>query len=276
VIKEILDVQSEGALAEVLGGGNGNSFDSAIRDLWRQGGQLAKRVGKTFPLDVPAPDAIRKLVAGRELPAFRSAVQDWNRRFDEFVQSHALQEAIHDTRLAAAHQAGLDWLAAADRAIEASGVNFEHIFVVDTNALIDCPDLPERLRPTQLLVLPATVIDELDKKKTEPQLRDRCAAAVRQLRAMPAAKIRFENADVNLLPDDYRKTADNRILAVALKYTGANLRLVTGDQNLSLKAQAMKIVAVGVERFMDRPPQQRKPVAPHRSTQTNQKKRTGT
>jgi len=279
VLKDILDLDSETAVAKTLGTANGNAFDNAIRELWRLGGQLAKRIGRTFPLDAPAPDAVRKLVTGRELPVFRSAVQDWNRKFDDFVQAHAPEDAVHGTRLATARQAGLDWLAAADRYIEASGANFEHVFVVDTNALIDCPDLPERLRPTQLLVLPATVIDELDKKKTEPQLRDRCAAAVRHLRAMNVGAIRFETADVSLLPDDFRKSADNRILAVALKYTGPNLRLVTGDQNLGLKAQAMNIVAVGVERFMDRPPPQRKPVAhgtPPRPTQTNQKKRTGT
>jgi len=277
VAKQILDLDSELALTQLLG--NGNSFDQAVRELWRQGMQLAKRVGQSFPLGTPAPDAVRRLATGRELALFRTAVQDWNGRFDEFVQTHALQEAVQDTRLYASRQAGLDWLSAVDRFIEASGANFEHIFVVDTNAFIYCPDLPQRLSPTQLLVLPATVIDELDKKKTDPQLREHCAAAVRHLRAMPTARIRFENADMNLLPEDYRKTADNRILAVAKKYAGANVRLVTGDQNLSLKAQAMNIVAVGVERFMDRPPPQRKPAtsgAPPRSPQTNQKKRTGT
>lgn len=277
VAKQILDLDSELVLTQMLG--TGNSFDQAVRELWRQGVQLAKRIGKSFPLGAPAPDTVRKLATGRELTPFRTAVQEWNRHFDEFVLTHALQETVQDTRLSTARQAGLDWLSAIDRFVEASGANFEHIFVVDTNAFIDCPDLPQRLRPTQLLVLPATVIDELDKKKTDPQLRERCATAVRHLRAMPEARIRFENADMNLLPDDYRKTADNRILAVAKKYTGANLRLVTGDQNLCLKAQAMDIVAVGVERFMDRPPAQRKPAAhgaPHRPAQANQKKRTGT
>jgi rRNA-processing protein FCF1 len=279
VIKEILDLGSEGELTKVLGTGDGNGFDNALRDLWRQGGQLAKRIGTAFPLGAPVPEAIRKLATGRDLPWFRGAVQDWNRRFGDFVQSHALQEMVEGSRLAAAQQAGVHWLEALDRFIEASGVHYEHVFVVDANALIDCPDLPQRLRTTQLLVLPATVIDELDKKKTEPQLRERCTTAVRHLRAMAEARIRFEIADVSLLPDDYRKTADNRILAVALKYANGNVRLVTGDQNLSLKAQAMNIVAVGVERFMDRPAPQRKPGAPgaaQRSMHGNQKKRTGT
>jgi hypothetical protein len=279
VIREILDLDTERAVTDLLGTKNGNRFDNAVRDLWRHGTLLAKRAGTSFPMSAPAPDAVRKLATGRDLPGFRAALGDWNRRFDDLVRTHALQEAVQGSRLAASQQAGAGWLEAVERFLDASGASFEHVFVVDTNALIDCPDLPQRLRPTQLLVLPATVIDELDKKKTEPPLRDRCATAVRHLRAMPQAQIRFEIADVSLLPDDYRKTADNRILAVALKYTSANLRLVTGDQNLSLKAQAMNIIAVGVDRFMDRQPPQRKPNvpgAPQRAANNNKRKRTGT
>ncbi|MCS0592598.1 PIN domain-containing protein [Massilia norwichensis] len=278
VVKEILDLDSETALAKVLGTANGNSFDNALRELWRHGGQFAKRIGKSFPLAAPVPDTVRKLATGRELPSFRSAVQEWNRQFDEFVQAHGLHEAVQCTRLAAARQVGLDWLAAVDRYIEASGANFEHVFVVDTNALIDCPELPRLLRPTQLLVLPATVIDELDKKKTDPALRERCATAVRHLLAVPPAQKRLETADMSLLPDDFRKSADNRILAVAAKYAGTNTHLVTGDQNLCLKAQVMNISAFGVERFINRPVQ-RKPAASNaapRPTHANQKKRTGT
>lgn len=279
IVQALFDLEQESAVTRALGQGNGNRFDTGLREVWRQGTQVAKRMGIAFPFAAPTLDAVRKVATGRDLAWFRQALQEWQRRYDDLVQTHALQDLISNTRLAHARQARLDWHEALERFMEASGASFEHVFVVDTNALIDCPDLPKRLRSNQLLVLPATVIDELDKKKTEPQLRERCTNAVRHLRALAPTQIRFEIADVSLLPDDYRKTADNRILAVARKYANNNLRLVTGDQNLSLKAQAMNIIAVGVERFMDRPVMQRG-TAPsaklNRDKPANFGKRTGT
>lgn len=277
VLKQLLQLSSEKDLVALLVGKN--RFETALRDLWRKGTLLAKLMGTPFPYSAPTDETVRKLATGRELVRFQNAVKDWSKQFDDFQQTFALLEYIEGSPLEAARNIAKQWQAAVERFLDASGVAFEHVFVVDTNALIDCPDLPQRLRPTQLLVLPATVIDELDKKKTDPQLRQQCAEAVRNLRAMPTAGIRFETADLTLVPDDYRKTNDSRILSVAAKYLHSNLRLVTGDQNLSLKAQQMNIIAIGVERFMDRPPPRRnspRPTAPGSAAVTNKKKRTGT
>ena len=276
VLKQLFEVSSEKDLAALLV--STNRFETALRDLWRKGAGVAKLIGTPFPYAAPTDETVRKLATGRELVRFQNAVKDWAKQFDDFQQAFALHQHIEGSGLGAARNEAKQWQAAVERFLDTSGVAFEHVFVVDTNALIDCPDLPKRLRSTQLLVLPATVIDELDKKKTDPQLRQQCAQAVRNLRAMPTAGIRFETADLTLLPDDYRKTNDSRILSVAVKYANSNLRLVTGDQNLSLKAQGMAIIAVGVERFMERPAPRRNssgPTVPGSPAVTNKKKRTG-
>ncbi len=277
VVRQALMIRSESELAAVLL--NDNWFETTMRDLWEHGTQVAKRMGAGFPFVAPSDEAVRKLARNRALAQLREAATTWIDEAKSFMGSDTVKDCAADTTMQTAIAHVETWFHKLDAFIESSGADFEHVFVVDTNALIDCPALPILLRKNQLLVLPTTVIDELDKKKTDPALAERCATAVKNLHGMDASHIRFENGDLSRLPDDYRKSPDNRILSVAAKYAGPTLRLVTGDQNLSLKAQAMNMIAVGVDRFLDRPAQHRRtsrpPVVP-RHIHSDQKKRTGT
>jgi rRNA-processing protein FCF1 len=57
-------------------------------------------------------------------------------------------------------------------------------------------------------------------------------------------------ADTSLLPRDFdKKSADNMILSVALKYKSENPIILTSDNGLQLKAKILKISTVNLKEF---------------------------
>lgn len=63
----------------------------------------------------------------------------------------------------------------------------------------------------------------------------------------------FEFADVSLLPDDFdKRSPDNMILSVALKYKEENPIVLTSDNGLQLKSRALGIASISLNSFLKR------------------------
>lgn len=63
----------------------------------------------------------------------------------------------------------------------------------------------------------------------------------------------YEFADTSLLPDDFdKRSPDNMILSVALKYREDNPIMLTSDNGLQLKCKIFNIATVSLRNFLKR------------------------
>ena len=129
--------------------------------------------------------------------------------------------------------------------------------VIDTNALIDFPDLLSRLARDEVPVLPKRVLDELDRKKLDPEIGRAVSLAIRAINEA-GQRVRYIDGDMSLLPRDFRSSSDNLILSVATKLRLRDPLLLTADINLQNKARAQSLRVKTPRSFIDerspRPP----------------------
>lgn len=119
-----------------------------------------------------------------------------------------------------------------------------HYVVVDTNALINEPNIIHLIGSNNTLVFSINVIDELNQLKT---LKDRGVYAKLAIRNIQKHKddknVILESGDISSLPHgDNKNSVGNLILSVALKYKKYKHALLTNDKSMELKAQKLKIV----------------------------------
>ena len=70
---------------------------------------------------------------------------------------------------------------------------------------------------------------------------------------MDKRNVKMELADISLLPDDFnKKSPDNMILTVALKYCSENPILLTSDNGLQIKAKGLNIKTITLKEFLKR------------------------
>ena len=68
---------------------------------------------------------------------------------------------------------------------------------------------------------------------------------------MDKRKIKMETADLSLLPDDFnKKSPDNYIFSVTLKYKSENPILLTSDNGLQIKAKGLGVTTIGLKEFL--------------------------
>lgn len=131
-----------------------------------------------------------------------------------------------------------------------------NIYMIDTNVFINCPDIISKIDERYMVVLSAKVIDELDKLKIKMDAtgKQNVEKALRNInRAMDKRNIKMELSDVELLPDDFnKKSPDNNILTVALKYKNDNPILLTSDNGLQVKAKGLDISTISLRDFLKR------------------------
>jgi rRNA-processing protein FCF1 len=61
----------------------------------------------------------------------------------------------------------------------------------------------------------------------------------------------LDTADLNLLPNDFnKKSPDNFILSVALKYKHENPIMLTSDNGLQIKAKGLNITTISLKEFL--------------------------
>ena len=128
-------------------------------------------------------------------------------------------------------------------------------YVIDTNVFINCPDILDRIRPQDRIVVPTKVVDELDKLKVtlSPDDKPKAESALRNLNSKyDTNRLRMENADTQYLPSDLRRNnPDNLILSVAMKFKNHNVILLTSDNGLQLKARGLGLRTQSLRDFLN-------------------------
>jgi len=132
--------------------------------------------------------------------------------------------------------------------------NKENIYIIDTNVFVDQPDIISKIDPKYSIVLSAKVIDELDYLKislTEEQKKN-VQKALRQINeSIDKRNIKMDTAELTLLPNDFnKKSPDNFILSVALKYKEENPIMLTSDNGLQIKAKGLNITTITLKEFL--------------------------
>jgi rRNA-processing protein FCF1 len=130
----------------------------------------------------------------------------------------------------------------------------KNIYIIDTNVFVDQPDIISKIDQKYSIILSAKVIDELDYLKislTEEQKKN-VQKALRQINeSMDKRSIKMDTADLTLLPNDFnKKSPDNFILSVALKYRYENPIMLTSDNGLQIKAKGLNITTITLKEFM--------------------------
>jgi len=118
-------------------------------------------------------------------------------------------------------------------------------YVLDTSALIQYPDIIERIKKRHTVVIPSAVMRELDglKKSKNQEVAERAVLASRwiEYEQSRGRKIRIEDGfvPVNALSSE----ADNRVLGCAkwLKEQGNRVILVTTDRNERVVAESHRV-----------------------------------
>ena len=131
-----------------------------------------------------------------------------------------------------------------------------NIYIIDTNVFVNCPDIISKIDERYMVVLSAKVIDEIDKLKIKLDVtgKQNVEKALRNInRAMDKRNVKMELSDVELLPDDFnKKSPDNNILTVVLKYKNDNPILLTSDNGLQVKAKGLGISTISLKDFLRR------------------------
>ena len=133
--------------------------------------------------------------------------------------------------------------------------NKRNYYIVDTNVFVNCPDIISKIDKEYPIILSAKVTDELDKMKIKLDEKGKLNAekALRILNTDSTHDIIYEFADTSLLPEDFdKRSPDNMILSVALKYRDENPIMLTSDNGLQLKSKILGITTISLKKFFRR------------------------
>jgi len=130
----------------------------------------------------------------------------------------------------------------------------KNIYIIDTNVIVNCPDIISKIDEQYMVVLSAKVIDELDKLKIKLSSEEKrnVESALRNInKALDKPNVRMELSDLSLLPSDFdRRSPDNNILTVALKFKDENPILLTSDNGLQVKAKGLNMKTISLKDFL--------------------------
>ena len=129
----------------------------------------------------------------------------------------------------------------------------ENIYIIDTNVFVNCPDIISRIGNKYKIVIPAKVLEELDKLKLKAEIdkKNLNAAAKNINTAFVKHYSLMEDANLSLLPSGFdKKNPDCMILSVALKYKNENPILLTSDNMLQSRASGLGITTISLSDFL--------------------------
>lgn len=128
-----------------------------------------------------------------------------------------------------------------------------NIYIIDTNIFVDCPDIISKIGEKGKTIIPAKVLEELDKLKLKIDIdKKNLSEAAKNINiAFTKHYSKMEEADLDLLPIGFDKhNPDCMILSVALKYKSENPILLTSDNMLQSRASGMGIKAISLKEFL--------------------------
>ena len=130
----------------------------------------------------------------------------------------------------------------------------KNIYIIDTNVFVDQPDIISKIDQKYSIVLSAKVIDELDYLKISlaEEQKKNVQWALRLINeSIEKRNIKMDTADLTLLPNDFnKKSPDNFILSVAIKYKDENPIMLTSDNGLQIKAKGLYITTITLNEFL--------------------------
>lgn len=129
----------------------------------------------------------------------------------------------------------------------------KNYYIIDTNVFVNFPNIVSKIDKKYPVILSAKVTDELDKLKMKLTEQDKqnVEKALRILNNENSREIIYEFSDVSLLPDDFdKRSPDNMILSVALKYKADNPIMLTSDNGLQLKSKILGITTISLSNFL--------------------------
>lgn len=134
-------------------------------------------------------------------------------------------------------------------------VGMDNVYIVDTNVFVKCPDIISKIGKNYTVVIPSTVLEELDKLKLKKSVdQSRLLKAAKNINTAFSNRFsKLEEPDVSLLPYGFdEKNPDCKILSVALKYNrgGANAILLTSDNMLQSRASALGLTTLSLSQFL--------------------------
>ena len=131
----------------------------------------------------------------------------------------------------------------------------ENIYIIDTNVFVNCPDIISKIGKKYKIIIPSTVLEELDKLKIKEGIHKitLSKAAKNISMAFTQQYSCMEDANVSLLPNGFdRKNPDCKILSVALKHSEENPILLTSDNMLAARAKGLGITTITLKDFLRR------------------------
>lgn len=129
----------------------------------------------------------------------------------------------------------------------------ENIYIIDTNVFVNCPDIISRIGNKYKIVIPAKVMEELDKLKLKENVdKKKLSEAAKNINtAFLKNYSQMEDANLSLLPKDFdKRNPDCMILSVALKYKNDNPILLTSDNMLQSRASGLGITTISLKEFL--------------------------
>ncbi len=129
----------------------------------------------------------------------------------------------------------------------------ENIYIIDTNVFINCPDIISKIGKQYKVIIPAKVLEELDKLKLKNDINKKNLnnAAKNICSAFSQNFSKMEDGDPNLLPASFdKKNPDCIILSVALKFKEENPILLTSDHILQTRAKGLGITTISLNEFL--------------------------
>lgn len=129
----------------------------------------------------------------------------------------------------------------------------ENIYIIDTNVFVNCPNIIDRIGHKYKVIIPAKVLEELDKLKLKNNIdKNALNTAARNINlAFTKQFSKMEDADISLLPVGFDKNnPDCQILSVALKYKGENPIILTSDNILQTRAKGLGITTISLTDFL--------------------------
>ena len=131
----------------------------------------------------------------------------------------------------------------------------KNYYIIDTNVFVNCPDIIRKIDKKYPIILSAKVTDELDKMKIKlsDEGKRNAEKALRNLNSETQHEIIYEFADTSLLPEDFdKRSPDNMIISVALKYKDQNPIMLTSDNGLQLKSKILGLKTLSLKSFLRR------------------------
>lgn len=131
----------------------------------------------------------------------------------------------------------------------------ENIYIIDTNVFVNCPDIINKIGKKYKIIIPSTVLEELDKLKIKDDIdKITLSKAAKNISlAFTQQYSCMEDANISLLPNGFdRKNPDCKILSVALKHSEENPILLTSDNMLAARAKGLGITTITLKEFLRR------------------------